>query len=782
MMDGLLIGIGLFAGGVLAGAAGMVLLRRKQRKDASGWAGDSLLDDETLMLVARATNDALWDLDLRTNELHWSEQLSHNFGYEEGDLRTVLDWWTVRVHPEDREHAEGTLNEAIAAGRANWSAEYRFLRADGSYADVIDRGHTMYDAAGRAVRMIGAMIDVTPLREAERALHRKEQQFVTLVENAPDVIARFDRDLRHLYVNKAVERATGIPAEDFIGKTNRELGMPRELVDRWEAAMRNVFETEAKQEIEFEFDGPEGQLHMMALAVPERNERGEVTSALSIVRDITEFHRAQEASRKSEERYRTLFESNPHPMWVFDVETLKFLAVNEAAVRKYGYTREEFSSMTIKDIRPLEDVPELANDVEMLEQNPHDLDVWRHRLKDGTLIDVEITSNRITFEDRPAALVLAHDVTERLRAERALRESEQRFATFMNNNPAVAWIKDADGCYAYVNPTLCCEYQVSEEEVIGHTDHELLPERVADVLRANDETVIASGEPIETIEAISNPDGTDHIWLIYKFPIENSRGETLVGGLGLDITEQKQNEQALREYAEALERSNRDLEQFAYVASHDLQEPLRMVSSYTSMLAKRYKGQLDADADEFIEYAVGGATRMQRLIQDLLSYSRIGSHGIEITATDADEALDTAIQNISETINEHGATVQRQPLPRVKADHGQLVQLFQNLLTNSIKFRGDTPPCVQVFAEQRDNDWVISVRDNGVGIDPEYQEQIFVIFRRLHSREKYAGTGIGLALCKRIVERHGGRIWVESAAGRGSTFRFTIPAAEEISP
>jgi light-regulated signal transduction histidine kinase (bacteriophytochrome) len=200
-----------------------------------------------------------------------------------------------------------------------------------------------------------------------------------------------------------------------------------------------------------------------------------------------------------------------------------------------------------------------------------------------------------------------------------------------------------------------------------------------------------------------------------------------------------------------------------------------MVSSYTQLLARRYKGRLDADADDFIAYAVDGAYRMQRLINDLLAYSRVGTRGKEFEPTDCSVFFDQALANLKVTIEESGAVVDRGPLPTVMADKLQIGQLLQNLIGNAIKYHGDEPPRVHVSAEQKGNEWVFSVRDNGIGIDPQFAERIFVIFQRLHNREEYPGTGIGLAICKKIVERHGGRIWLESQVGTGATFYFTIP-------
>jgi light-regulated signal transduction histidine kinase (bacteriophytochrome) len=211
------------------------------------------------------------------------------------------------------------------------------------------------------------------------------------------------------------------------------------------------------------------------------------------------------------------------------------------------------------------------------------------------------------------------------------------------------------------------------------------------------------------------------------------------------------------------------------VASHDLKEPLRMVASYTQLLARRYKGKLDSDADEFIRYAVDGANRMQWLINDLLAYSRVTSQDQVLEEVDCTKVLEEVLSNLQLSIGESRAVVTHDPLPTVMADGGQLGQLFQNLIANAITFHGEEPPAVHVSAERKPNEWLFSVRDNGVGLDPQYAERIFVIFQRLHDREEYPGTGIGLAICKKVVERHGGRIWVVSQVGQGATFHFTLP-------
>jgi light-regulated signal transduction histidine kinase (bacteriophytochrome) len=262
-------------------------------------------------------------------------------------------------------------------------------------------------------------------------------------------------------------------------------------------------------------------------------------------------------------------------------------------------------------------------------------------------------------------------------------------------------------------------------------------------------------------------------------PIVDAGGGKLGAVVSLqDVTERVRAEQTAAERLKELLRSNKELEQFVYVASHDLQEPLRMVGSFTQLLARRYKGKLGSDADEFIAFAVDGVVRMQNLINDLLTYARVGSP-VEMALVDSGAVFDTAVANLEGAVRDARAVITRTALPILRADAAQLAQLFQNLLSNALKFRREEPPKITVSAEREGLCWHFSVRDEGIGIDKAYFDRIFVVFQRLHTRDKYEGTGIGLAICKKIVERHKGSIWVESEVGEGSTFHFTLPAGEK---
>ncbi|HWB94993.1 MAG TPA: ATP-binding protein [Puia sp.] len=369
--------------------------------------------------------------------------------------------------------------------------------------------------------------------------------------------------------------------------------------------------------------------------------------------------RSQTANLKaSEDKYKTLFYKSPLPKWIYEEGSLRFLEANDAAVRLYGYSQDEFMQMTLRDIRPEDEVAGLLEDMDVVKKDPagYHVSQRRHRKRSGEIIDVLISGHPIEVDGRQARIVAILDITERKRHDKELR------------------LLNAD----------------------------------------------------------------------------------------------------LAKRASELAASNAELERFAYIASHDLQEPLRMVSSFLQLLQKRYRGQLDEKADQYIHYAVDGAERMKALIMDLLEYSRVG------TTKDAFGEVDTGVvmQEVGDIFRERiiaaHARVEIGALPKIRGDKVQLLQLFQNLLSNALKYHSDRPPVIRIGCKEEKAQWLFSVEDNGIGIDRQFFDKIFIIFQRLHNKTDYSGTGIGLAICKKIVERHGGRIWVESRPGEGTTFYFTI--------
>jgi PAS domain S-box-containing protein len=371
------------------------------------------------------------------------------------------------------------------------------------------------------------------------------------------------------------------------------------------------------------------------------------------------------------------------------------------------------------------------------------------------------------------------DSSRRGLAEAALAQMEGRYRGLLEAAPDAMVVVNEGGEIVLLNFQAEKQFGYHRDELLGQQVKSIIPEGfaerlIADGLRSPAEALAQQiGTGIELTGRRRT--GNEFPIEIMLSPLESAEG-ILVTAAIRDITTRKKAEAQLLQKVEELNRSNEELGQFAYVASHDLQEPLRMVASYTQLLAKRYKGRLDSDADEFIAYAVDGSNRMQGLIQDLLAYSRAGTNGKVLHEISSENALKEALTNLRATMKESGAVVTHDSLPAIKTDDMQLAQVFQNLVGNAIKYRSAEVPHVHVSAtKNRGNEWVFSVRDNGLGIDPQYFERIFVLFQRLHGRKEFKGTGIGLAICKKILERLGGRIWVESQLEKGSTFYFALP-------
>jgi PAS domain S-box-containing protein len=543
-------------------------------------------------------------------------------------------------------------------------------------------------------------------------------------------------------------------------------------------------------------------------------------SAVAFVLDVTERKRAEEALRKSEELWRTVFEHNPIMYFILD-EAGTIVAVNSTGAAQLGYTVDELVG---RSVLILFDKPEweavqrnLAVCLEKRGQTQR-LEICKTR-KDGTPLWVRETAKAMpTGEDRTIVLVVCEDITARKAAQDELRRSEAFLAEgqeishtgswgWQLPSGKLVWSKELYRLFGFDPDATEPTFDLLLSRV--HPDDRPAVREVVD-------NAIRTRNGFNCEFRIVLPDGTVRFLQGIGRPAVKPAGQIdEFIGTTMDITERKQAEAALRKAHEELERrvlertselqqsnqklacevaersraeevlaqrsqelarSNAELEQMAYVASHDLQEPLRMVASYLQLLEQRYDGKLDADAHEFIGFAVDGAKRMQSLIDDLLAYSRVGTRAEPLEPTDSAAVVARALHSLRVTIGESGAHIECAGLPWVMGDEAQLTQLFQNLIGNAIKFRGEETPRIRVWAEPDDGFWRFAVQDNGIGIAPEYSERIFQMFQRLHSRSKYPGTGIGLAICKKIVERHGGHIWVE-AAPPGTVFKFTLPKA-----
>jgi PAS domain S-box-containing protein len=399
----------------------------------------------------------------------------------------------------------------------------------------------------------------------------------------------------------------------------------------------------------------------------------------------------------------------------------------------------------------------------------------------GTVLFAAAIVGIFTIVIASTARALRKVEESRLEAEAARRVGEERFKKAFDASPVPMTITEAStGKFKDLNEAAERFLGYSRAEAIGKTSVDL-GIMDADTRKKLIEQFARDGRARnQEVEVVAR--SGDRRTALLSAEFVDFQGERTLLAVMVDITDRKVADEALRKSREELAakavelaRSNAELEQFAYVSSHDLQEPLRMVSSYLQLIESRYKEHLDEDGHEFIRYAVDGAKRMQALINDLLSFSRVGTRGKPFGPVESEASLKDALNNLEVAIETDHAKVEYGALPKVTADVGQLTQLFQNLVGNAIKFHGEAAPAVHIEATRGDGVWTFAVRDNGIGIDPKYFDRVFIVFQRLHARDDYPGTGIGLAICKKIVERHGGRIWVESEPGKGSTFRFTLP-------
>jgi PAS domain S-box-containing protein len=510
------------------------------------------------------------------------------------------------------------------------------------------------------------------------------------------------------------------------------------------------------------------------------NEGGKI---IALVQNITDRKRAEMAISESEARYRSLFEN------MFEGFAYCQILVEDEKPNDFIYIEvnpafEELTGLThVAGKKVSEVIPGIQ------ESNPELFELYGRVALTGqserfeTYVEpLGIWFSIRVYSPMPGYFVAMFDnITARKQADAALQESEDKFKYVFDHSNIGKSITSLSG-EIQLNQAFCEMLGYSQDEthkqVWQHITH-------PDDIEASQTFIAAllSGERDSGrfIKRYLHKNGSI-VWADVSTSLRRDKaGQPLYFMTSvIDITERKQLEDLLVKQAERLRRSNTELEQFAYVASHDLQEPLRMVTSYVRLLQQRYQGQLDTKADLFIGYAVDGAARMKMLIEDLLAYSRVDRAPAPRAPTDCGRLLEQVRANLSSAITDTGATIVADPLPTLVADARQIGQLLQNLIGNAIKFHGADPPQIRISATRQDADWLFAVRDNGIGIDPQYAERVFEIFQRLHTRQEYPGTGIGLAICKKIVDHHGGRIWVESVPGEGTTFSFTIPIIEGV--
>jgi PAS domain S-box-containing protein len=788
------------------------------------------LSEQALMLAS--VNDAIvgYDADYRVTFWNRSAELMYGYSEAEASGRVSTDLFQpVYVH--------GTREQMAERLAADGHIEVESLRKtrDGRHISVEAHVIALRDEQGAIAGYVSVDRDITERKRADEALRKSNSFNQSIIDSSSDCIKILDMNGRLTFMSPAGQRLLGI--KDMAAYLNLPYEQFWEGSDR-EAAAAAIREARQGQGGSFQGYCPtaDGVPKWWDVSIsPVPGTEGKPESLLVVSRDVTERRRSDEALREAKETLevrvrertaeltteieerklaeqrlaaasqysRSLLEASLDPMVTINSEG-RITDVNEATIKATGATRVELIGT---DFSEYFTEPEKAREgYKQVFSRGYATDYpLTIRRGDGRLTDVFY--NASLYRDADGAVrgvfAAARDVTARKRAEALAEAERQRLRDVLNMLPAYVILLAPDYTVPFANRF----FEERFGKSMGRRCYDYLFHRMEPCENCETYTVMKTKGPHHW--EWLGPDGRNYD--IYDFPFRDADGSPLIMEVGIDITERVQAEQALQKAHDTLEvkvdertadlkRSNEELEQFAYVASHDLQQPLRMVASYVELLRKRYAEKLDPNADKYINYAVGGAKRMQALINDLLMYSRAGTRAISFSPVDLETVLEKAEANLAVAIRQATATIEHNRLPIVSGEEVQLVQLFQNLLDNALKFRGGDPPVIRITAEGIEDSriqglkperneqpldssnprplesfWRISVSDNGIGIDPQHSERIFKIFQRLHTEEEYPGTGIGLAVCRRIVERHGGRIWVEPGQTKGTKFAFTLP-------
>jgi PAS domain S-box-containing protein len=792
--------------------------------------------EERLRLAQESANVGIWDWKVETGALDFTPELNKLYGLPAGTIQTYQDW-RARVHPDDIGRIEVLRDEAIAKHEP-FDLEFRGRHSSGEYRWISTKGGALYDEMGKAARVFGVNIDITDRKQAEAALGESEARFRTMANAIPQLawIARPDGHI--FWYNQRWYDYTGTIPEQMEGWGWQSVHDPLELPKVLERRKASIATGEPFEMI-FPLRGADGSFRLfLTRGFPLKDAAGRLVQWFGTNTDVNELKRVEEALRESEDRLRqlnteleqrvarqtaearaaslyarNLLEAGLDSLVTINAEG-KITDVNEASVQATGVPRERLVGTDFSNYFTEPDEARASYQRVFAEGFVRDYPLTiRHASGRTTDVLYNATLYRNETGEVQGVFAAARDVTERKRMEEELKAVSRYARSLIEASLDPLVTISAEGKVTDVNEASVQATGVPREQLIGTDFSNYFTE--PDKARAGYRRAFAEGLVRDYPLAVRHTSGgtTDVLYnaTVYRNEAgkvqgvfaaardvtERKRAETELARyrdhleelvklrtgqletanlqLQREIAERKHAAERLRRTAADLTRSNQELEQFAYVASHDLQEPLRAVAGYLGLIEARFGGQLDDKGRHHIAGAIQGAQRMHALITDLLMLSRVGTQGHAFEPAALDAVLEVALSSLRTSIQEAGAEVTHDPLPRLSVDATQMALLFQNLIGNAIKFRSDQPPAIHVSAQRQAEQWVIAVRDNGIGMEPQYFDRIFLIFQRLHTRKQYPGTGIGLAVCKKIAERHGGTIWVESQPGQGSTFYFTIP-------
>ena len=683
--------------------------------------------------------------------------------------------------------------EVLQTGIENVNEE-DFTDSDGDLHTLVTKKTLYTDISGEKY-IVASIKDLTKRKKAENELRRSERKLKLAMDMAKlayweydvssDMFTFDDRFYKLYGTSVACEGGFQMSPEEYARRF-----IPREESGVVSEEINNALKTDDHdffRQVQHTIIMADGEKRFITVRYGViKNNEGRTIKTYGVNQDITELKHAENALKDNEAKFRGIFDNAIDMISLIksskDGNYMRYIEVNKAGINRLGYSKEEILNMSPYDI---DEGPETPEYMEKLFKKGHVRFETIHVAKNGTKIPVEVIIHFINHNNMNIALEISRDITERKKAENELKESEQKYRTLFNSSPDSTILIGTDGNLLDVNYAAQEVTGISRKDLIGKnfTELDILLDEEMPLHIKKVSQILGGGNAKPYESRFIDKNGKIHYSETYLKSLKRDDEIFAFNVIAHDITERKKAEEKLKEMICELERSNYELQQFAYVSSHDLQEPLRTIASFTQLLERRYRGQLDDDADEFIEFIVDAAVRMKEMIQGLLEYSRVGTQEVELKEVDMNVELNQALSNLHALISRNNAEIIHDHLPTVRADPDQMVRVFQNLIGNAIKFRKpDVPPEIHISCQtdEENDECVFEVSDNGIGIEKEYKDKIFEVFKRLHAMGKYDGTGIGLSVVKRIIEQYNGRIWVESKFGEGSTFYFTLPAAQKL--
>lgn len=735
------------------------------------FALDSMVAEQArthLAAVVESSIDAIITKDLNGTITSWNRGAELIFGYSAAE---IIGQPILRIIPPDRQAEEQHILDQIKQDRRVQHFDTVRRSKDGRDIDVSLSVSPLRDANNRVIGASKIARDITLHKRMEADLRTANERFEKAFRASPQALVISRASNGEIFeVNESFIDLLGYTPEETTGITSLALGMYANPEDR--QRILEILQAEGSvRNLELQVLRKSGEQRTVELST-EAIQIADEACLLTILKDITERKQAE-----AQINLQTQLLAQARDAIIAADENYQIIFWNPAAEALYGWRAEEIVGRVGTELLQTE-FPEAS--AAHMRQTIRETGFWIGEVtqgrKDGTRFTCEISSTVLHDEDGQIMgyISVNRDITEQ-------KQIEERFRLAIESAPNAIIMVDQNEEIVLVNSRTELDFGYTRAELIGETMGMLMPERFrADhIQHFRKYFTRPSARPIINMQHDFYGLRSDHTEFPLEIgltPIEMPRG-TLVMATIVNITQRKQAEAQLNATLEELKRSNADLEQFAYAASHDLQEPLRTITGMVQLLQRKYEGSLDERGEQYIEFTVEAAGRMQTLIKDLLEYSRL-NRNLPEAGVDLNDIVEQVLNDLAGLIENSQAVIKYEALPTLTAERLQMIRLFQNIIGNAIKFRSQRVPEIHIAAREVDDMWEISIRDNGIGIEPRYFERIFTIFQRLHTRTEYPGTGIGLSICRKIVERHGGRIWVESAPGQGSIFYFTLTAKE----